>query len=128
MKVNLLNITILAILFALLFSFVSPMTVSANGGFWDGFNVNIETGKLEGSEGTQGWGALMESIKEVIVGVAGVSTVIAVGFFIVNFMKLGGTSAKNRSEAISGLLYSGLATAGLGSVTLITAMFYGMIG
>jgi hypothetical protein len=131
---NLTRITVITLMVLVLFSVVSPMTASAadTGGFWDDFDVTIEEGEdgavNTGESENQGFGALIESLKEFIVGIAGVATVIAVGFFIFNFIKLGGSNSRTRSEAISGLIYSGIATAGLGSVTLITAMFYGMIG
>lgn len=116
-------------LLMVLTSIVSPLTVSATG-FWKGFDISVKDNKITGEPKGNGEGftSLIDSLKNFIVGIAGVATVIAVGFFIFNFMKLGGSNSRTRSDAISGLIYSGIATAGLGSVTLIAAMFYGMIG
>ena len=47
-------------------------------------------------------------------------------FFIINFMKLG-SSAGNpqaRSQALTGVLWTGLAAAGLGAVSIIAGFFY----
>lgn len=75
------------------------------------------------------WNEVLGRGRSFIVGISGIGALVAIGVFIVSFMKLG-SSAGNpqaRSQAVTGLLWSGLAAAGLGSVTLITALFYNAI-
>lgn len=72
----------------------------------------------EGQTGV--WNKIFTEYKGVIVGVTGIGTLTMVCLFIFNFMKLG-QSAGNpqlRSAALTGLLWTGLAAAGLGGVTI----------
>ena len=66
------------------------------------------------------WNDIFTQYKGVIVGITGIGTLTMVCLFIFNFMKLG-QSAGNpqaRSAALTGLLWTGLAAAGLGGVTI----------
>lgn len=69
---------------------------------------------------------IMEKYKGFIVGVAGIGTITMIAVFIMNFMKLGTTSTnpQERQKVVHGLVFSGLAAAGLGSVTTFVALFY----
>lgn len=72
------------------------------------------------------WNKILVQGRKFIIGVSGIGALVAIGVFIVSFMKLG-SSAGNpqaRSQALSGIMWSGIAAAGLGSVTLITGLFY----
>lgn len=75
------------------------------------------------------FGKIMEKYKGVITFVGGIATVTMVAIFILNFMKLGSTSTNptERSKVLTGLVWSGIAAALLGSVTLIVGVFYGML-
>ena len=72
------------------------------------------------------WNNLFGKYRTVVVGVSGVGAITMIVFFILNFMKLG-SSAGNpqaRSQALTGVLWTGLAAAGLGAVSIIAGFFY----
>ena len=78
------------------------------------------------SDDTSAWNQLFDRFKGVIVGLTGVGTLVMIVLFIVQFMKLG-SSAGNpqaRSQALTGVLWTGVAAALLGSVTIIVGFFY----
>mgnify|MGYP001024512301 FL=1 len=93
-----------------------------------------ETGRLNlGGMGDQNqanaWNNLFARYKAFIVGISGIGAITMIVLFIVNFLKLG-TSAGNpqaRSQALSGVLWTGLAAAGLGAATIIVGFFYNAI-
>jgi hypothetical protein len=96
--------------------------------------VNMgDNGKLEidgiSSDDTSAWNSLFGRIKGIIVGLTGVGTLAMIVLFIIQFMKLG-SSAGNpqaRSQALTGVLWTGVAAALLGSVTIIVGFFYNAI-
>lgn len=77
----------------------------------------------------QTFGKIMEKYKGVVTFISGLATVTMVAIFILNFMKLGSTATNptERSKVLTGLVWSGVAAALLGSVTLIVGVFYGML-
>ena len=90
-------------------------------------------GKLEidgiSNDDTSAWNSLFGRIKGIIVGLTGVGTLAMIVLFIIQFMKLG-SSAGNpqaRSQALTGVLWTGVAAALLGSVTIIVGFFYNAI-
>lgn len=92
-----------------------------------------DNGKLEidgiSSDDTSAWNSLFGRIKGIIVGLTGVGTLAMIVLFIIQFMKLG-SSAGNpqaRSQALTGVLWTGVAAALLGSVTIIVGFFYNAI-
>ena len=72
------------------------------------------------------WTNLMNKYKGVVIGVAGIGTVTMILMFVMNWMKLAGTSGnpQERQKVVHALIYTGIATAGLGSVTVFVALFY----
>lgn len=93
-------------------------------------------GKLEidgitgGNDGTtSSWNQLFSRFKGVIVGITGVGTLVMIVLFIVQFMKLGASAGnpQARSQALTGVLWTGIAAALLGSVTIIVGFFYNAI-
>lgn len=106
---------------------------AASKGLFDDFDVNIdENGEVVvDSEATQqgAWTTLIEKYKNFIVGFSGIAAVTMVAAFILQFMKLGTTAGNpsERSKAVSGILWTGIAAALLGAVSLITGIFYGFI-
>lgn len=70
---------------------------------------------------------LME-YRVIIVATLAISTLAVTAMFIIGFMKLAASAGNPgaRQKAISSLFMTGIATAGLGSVTLIVALFYNM--
>ena len=97
----------------------------------DNFNVNMgEDGGLNvmgiGTGDSNQWNNLFGKYRTVVVGISGVGAITMIVFFIINFMKLG-SSAGNpqaRSQALTGVLWTGLAAAGLNAVSIIAGFFY----
>lgn len=131
-------------LFTLFFGFMQPAMVSAapsnspgdgTGDIGD-MEVKIGTdGKLtiSGKSGmttseTSGtaWTNFIKKYRNFIIGISGIGAVSMILFFIFQLLKLGATSGnpQARSQALTGLIWSGVAAAGLGSVTIIVGFFY----
>ena len=99
-------------------------------------NVGVQMGEngqlvIDGisSDDTSSWNQLFSRFKGIIVGLTGVGTLVMIVLFIIQFMKLG-SSAGNpqaRSQALTGVLWTGVAAALLGSVTIIVGFFYNAI-
>ncbi|MFI3211289.1 MAG: hypothetical protein R3Y64_09630 [Peptostreptococcaceae bacterium] len=97
----------------------------------DNFNIQMGadgklTGGLDNSDsGAEVWTNILGEYQQIIVGVSGIATITMVAVFIMNFMKLGTTSTNpsERQKVTNGLLWSGMAAAGLGSVTMIVGFF-----
>lgn len=122
------------LLMMLLVSTISPATVLAtDGDMFNDFNVTIGPNNTVNVDGnvnqTNAWKTLLDKYKGFITGIAAVGAVTMVVFFIMNFLKLGANSgnSKARGEAIVGLLWTGIAAAGLGAVALITGIFYNFL-
>lgn len=79
------------------------------------------------NDSKQAWESFFKRYKKIIMGVSGFATLTMILIFIYCFIKLGVSSGneKARREAQIGILWSGIASACLGSVTLIVAFFYG---
>ena len=97
-------------------------------------NVNVSMGSdgtlvVDGlSDGTAAdtWNTIFNKSKVFLVGLAGIGMLVFVGLFIKNFMALG-AAANNptaRSQALTGCLWTGIATAACGSVTLLIGLFW----
>ena len=99
-------------------------------------NVGVQMGEngqliVDGisADDTSSWNQLFSRFKGIIVGLTGVGTLVMIVLFIIQFMKLG-SSAGNpqaRSQALTGVLWTGVAAALLGSVTIIVGFFYNAI-
>lgn len=92
----------------------------AGGGFTD-------TKSADGK--TNAWVTLLTKYRGFIAGIAGVGAVTMIVLFIVQFMKLGASAGnpQARSQALVGVLWTGIAAAGLGAVTLIVGFFFNSI-
>lgn len=97
----------------------------------DDVNVKMDTdGKLQiggiGTGDSNQWNNLFAKYRTVIVGVSGIGAITMIVFFIINFMKLGASAGnpQARSQALTGVLWTGLAAAGLGAVSIIAGFFY----
>jgi hypothetical protein len=75
---------------------------------------------------TSAWNQLFDRFKGVIVGLTGVGTLVMIVLFIIQFMKLGASAGnpQARSQALTGVLWTGVAAALLGSVTIVVGFFY----
>ena len=97
----------------------------------DDVSVVMDTdGKLEiagiGTGDSNQWNNLFAKYRTVIVGISGIGAITMIVFFIMNFMKLGASAGnpQARSQALTGVLWTGLAAAGLGAVSIIVGFFY----
>jgi len=124
-------IAMFAIILTAIFS--SNIVFASGDGVFDDFDVGIDqNGNLKkptNKDGDgSGWQGIISKYKKFIVGIAGVGAVTMVLAFIFKFIKLAHTAdPKSRSEAVIGLMWTGIAAAGLGAVAIITALFYGAI-
>lgn len=78
------------------------------------------------SSGQAAWTKVIDKYKGFIVGISSVCTVTFIVFFILNITKVG-ASASNptaRSQAIAGVIWTGISAALLGSVTIWFGFFY----
>lgn len=114
-------------------SIFAPTKAYANG--ISGISVNIDdngqlttTGDID-SNGKSGkaWTDFIMKYRNFIVGISGIGMVSMILFFIMNFLKLGATAGNptERQKVLTGLIWSGVAAAGLGSVTTFVGFFYG---
>ena len=103
--------------------------VTEDGSFWGDFNIGVTDNSITGVAGentTKGLAGILTKYKTVIVGIGGIAAVTMVGVFIFHLVKLG-QSAGNpqaRSQSLTAIMWTGVATAGLGAVALITSLFY----
>lgn len=86
---------------------------------------NVTIGNKKDSESS--WTTLIDKYKQFIIGVSGMAAVTMVAAFIMNFTKIGlaGDNPTARKAAMTGSLFTGIAAAALGAVSLITGIFYG---
>ena len=122
----------MAILMMAMFAFSVFGTVQASAVNWNSGDLKISNnGVVEAvsNNPNETYGKIMEKYKGVITFVGGIATVTMVAIFVLNFMKLGSVSTNptERQKVLTGLLWSGIAAALLGSVTLIVGVFYGML-
>ena len=91
-------------------------------------NGKIENG-LEKAKKKQVLNKILKEYRGVVTFISAIGTLSMIMFFIFNFIALGNSrgNPQERQKAITGLIVSGIATAGLGSVTLITTLFYNML-
>jgi hypothetical protein len=81
------------------------------------------------SDDQSSWNQLFSRFKGIIVALTGVGTLVMIVLFIIQFMKLGASAGnpQARSQALTGVLWTGVAAALLGSVTIIVGFFYNAI-
>jgi len=99
--------------------------------------IDPSTGKLSVSGGgftnggsAKAWEDFIGKYRNFITGIAGIGAVTMVVLFIIQFLKLGASAGnpQARSQALVGVLWTGIAAAGLGAVTLIVGFFYNAVG
>lgn len=78
------------------------------------------------SDSTRTWNTIFSKYRTTIIGISGILTLTFVVLFLFNFFKVGAEASNpvERRKALIGLLWTGLAAAGSGSVTLICALFW----
>lgn len=108
--------------------YLSQKPTTGNVGVQMGDNGQLIVDGISADD-TSSWNQLFSRFKGIIVGLTGVGTLVMIVLFIIQFMKLG-SSAGNpqaRSQALTGVLWTGVAAALLGSVTIIVGFFYNAI-
>ena len=124
---------IMAFMLSLLLTFnlTLPKLMSSNKVYAD-YNVSMgsdgkvtTTGDLAPTDGATSWNNIIGKLQFFVAGVTGVGTVAMVLFFVYNFVKLGSTSDNDsaRAKVIKGLVWSAIAAAGLGAVTIFVGFF-----
>ena len=88
--------------------------------------LNVSGGGMNYVNSSSAMNAFIQKYKTIIVGISGLGAVSMIAFFIFNFLKLGSvaTNPSERSKVLTGLIWSGLAAAGLGAVSTIVGFFY----
>lgn len=104
---------------------IPKVTIDSTGKVNAGGALAKEEGGMAGA-----WNKFIEKYRFWISGFSGIAAVTMILFFIINFMKLGASSGnpQGRSNAIQGLVWTGLAAAGLGGVSIVVAFFYNALG
>ena len=123
-------VMLLAIMLSLFIGSISTQ-VHSHALFDDDLQIS-NTGEVTSAANDQNeaFGRIIEKYKGVITFVSGIGAITMIAIFIFHFMKLGSTAANpsERAKVTTGLIWSGLAAAGLGSLSLIVGVFYGMLG
>lgn len=133
---------LIALTVMMMMAFSSPIEAFAGSANPNDVDVQLDAGddgkmKLEVTGGgfTNGgsadaWESFIGKYRNFITGIAGIGAVTMVVLFIVQFMKLGASAGnpQARSQALVGVLWTGIAAAGLGAVTLIVGFFYNAVG
>jgi hypothetical protein len=85
--------------------------------------LNI-TGMNGNSDNT--WNTIFTKYHTIIIGLSGIASLTFLALFIINLMKVGASAGNPtaRSSAIMGCLWTGIAMAGCGSVTIICSIFW----
>ena len=96
--------------------------------------INSETGKVELKDDSEdavtdkksAFAKVIENYNELITFFGGLATISFVAIFIKHFVELGAkaTNPNERKEIVGGLFWSGIAAAGLGSVTFIFSLLF----
>ena len=126
------KLSLTLIILTSIFAIFSPIVVNqfANATFDD---VKIsDNGAISGvkkKKATEGFNDLFKKYRTVISGVSGIVALSMLLFFIVQVFRLADSAQnpKQRAQAMSGLIWIGIATALAGSVSLFTGLFYGML-
>ena len=133
---------VLAFLMSFMFMFATPIESHASkppskGDDIGGVDVTVKSGKLSisgnsnfSNGGTSdAWTSLFKKYRGFIVGISGIGAISMIAFFVMQFMKLGASAGnpQARSQALAGVLWTGLAAAGLGAVTIVVGFFYNSI-
>lgn len=94
-----------------------------------GKDGKLNVGGLGQNDQQSAWNNIFNRYKNFIVGISGIGALTMVVLFIMQLMKLA-THPDNpqaRTQALNGVLWTGIATALLGGVTIVAAFFYNAI-
>ena len=116
------KLSLTLIILASIFAIMSPIITNqfANATFDD---------VVKKKSAKEGFNDLFEKYRTFISGVSGIVALSMLLFFIVQVFRLADSAPnpKHRAQAMSGLIWIGIATALAGSVSLFTGLFYGML-
>ena len=114
----------------------SGSSSSTSSGASNPSDVDVQMGNngkldVEGlsSDRTSAWNSIFSRFKDVIVGFTGAGTLFMVVLFVIQITKLGASAGNPhaRSQALTGVMWTGIATTLFGSVTVIIGFFYNAI-
>ena len=114
----------------------SGSSSSTSSGTSNPSDVDVQMGNngkldVEGlsSDRTSAWNSIFSRFKDVIVGFTGAGTLFMVVLFVIQITKLGASAGNPhaRSQALTGVMWTGIATTLFGSVTVIIGFFYNAI-
>lgn len=95
-------------------------------------NGELNIGGFQSNDEDKGkiFNKVLTEYKGVVTFITGIALVSMIMFFVFNLISLGNSKGnpQERQKAITGLIVSGIATAGLGAINIIVALFYNMIG
>lgn len=102
---------------------------SSSSLFGDDLDVGNDGSVTTNKDTENGFASIIAKYKNFIAFFSGIGAITMVAVFIFHFIKLGSTATNpgERSKVTTGLIWSGLAAAGLGSVTLIVSIFYNVL-
>lgn len=106
---------------------INDVSASMSG---EGANMNLTIkGITDVGDQTSVWEEIFTEYRGVIVGLSGIGAITMIVFFIINFMKLGASAGnpQARTQALVGIIWTGLAAAGLGGVTIFVGFFYNIL-
>lgn len=139
-KKNNILIIIISVLFCILLTpklsyasntkFLTPkLSIGTSGIKFDNSDVTENSFKNAGDE-VKAINTILGEYRLLITFGSAVVSFTMIGIFIVNLMKLGNSrgNPQARSKAITGLIFTGIATALAGSVTVIAGLFYNFLG
>ena len=124
---------LLATLFISMFSSIQASALSAEDLDFtyssNGITYGNESAWAENGDQDAAWTKIFTKYKGVIMGISGIATLTMVVLFIINFIKLGQAAGNpsTRSQALSGLLWTGIAAAGAGGVTVFVGIFSSLL-
>ena len=103
---------------------IGDVNVSVNNG-----QLTVSGGGMDYTDADDAWNGFLSKYKNFISGLSGIGAISMIAFFIYNFMKLGAVSTNpgERAKVLQGLIWSGIAAAGLGAVSIIVGFFYGVL-
>ncbi len=99
------------------------------GLYWGMFGDMVNSYLQYSQSWDDAFNPILSSYKEFVSGVFGLGCLTLFVLFVKNFVQLGTSAShpENRKEAMTGLLMTGLSTAGLGSITVWLAIFWNLL-
>lgn len=89
----------------------------------------ITDSKKPDTDQSNAWNTLFIEYRGIIIGCTGIGALTFLVFFIINFLKLGASAGNSqmRSQALMGLIWTGIACAGCGGIAIFVGFFYNLL-